>query len=262
MASVSDTRQTGFQRGAASVRCSIVPWDTAIMGSVVGQLEGLRTGDPDETAALLGDILGWSDDVSAVLVACRLDHRALTESMALESIGYRYVETIMRPVLDLARPVDAVVPPVEVGPAGPDDVPALAAIARDAFTTGRFAVDTRLPSHINGARYAAWVESSLRNPAHRVHVAREDGAVAGLFVTEDGADGTVYWHLTAIGPGHQGRGLGKRLWLTMLRLHQEQGMRVVETRISGHNTPVVNLYAALGARFRDPEITLHWVRLG
>src|SRR5690606_32816520 len=87
MASVSDTRQTGFQRGAASVRCSMVPWDTAIMGSVVGQLEGLRTGDPDETAALLGDILGWSDDVSAVLVACRLDHRALTESMALESIG-------------------------------------------------------------------------------------------------------------------------------------------------------------------------------
>jgi len=180
--------------------------------------------------------------------------------MALESIGFRYVETILRPVISLATPIDIPEPSVEVAPARPSDVPALEAIARRAFTTGRFAMDWRLPARINGERYAAWARSSLADGSHDVIAARQDGVVVGLFITEDSSDGTVYWHLTAIEPGHQGRGLGRRVWRSMLRSHQEAGMRVVDTRISGHNTAVLNLYAGLGARFGAPEMTLHWLR--
>lgn len=255
-----DTAPTELRHGSAHARCSIVPWDTRIMGTVVGQIDALRVGTETETGALLADVHGWADATAAGFMACRLDHRALRESMALESIGFRTVETILRPVIRLESPVDVPWSPLEVARAGRSDLPALEAIARRAFTTGRFAMDWRLPARINADRYAAWVHSSVANEAHRVHVARQDGVVVGVFVTERRPDDTVYWHLTAIDPDHQGRGLGKRLWLSMLRLHREEGARSIETRISGHNTAVLNLYAGLGSRFLDAETTLHWVR--
>ncbi len=260
MASSVDTLATELRHGAARVSCSIVPWDTRIMGTVVGQLDGLTVGTEAETRALLGDVLDWADGAAAGFMACRLDHRALRGSMALESIGFRYVETILRPVMSLASPIDMAGPPVEVAPARASDLPALEAIAERAFTSGRFSMDWRLPGRVNGERYAAWVHSSLANEAHRVHVARQDGVIVGVFVTQGRPDGTVYWHLTAIDPAHQGRGLGKRLWRSMLRLHREEGVRSIETRISSHNTAVLNLYAGLGCRFLDAEMTFHWVR--
>lgn len=260
MTSPAEAPPIEIRHGSAHVRCSVVPWDTRILGVVVGQLDGLTIGTEHETTALLADVRAWADAVAAGFMSCRLDHRALRESMAIESIGFRYIETILRPVLDLTSPIDGPGPPVEVNVAQADDAPALAAIADRAFTTGRFAMDWRLPRSINGERYAAWVESSLATSSHDVLVAREQGAAVGLFITEDAPDGTAYWHLTAVDPALQGQGLGRRLWQTMLVRHRDAGMRTVETRISGHNTTVLNLYARLGSRFRDPEMTLHWIR--
>jgi RimJ/RimL family protein N-acetyltransferase len=251
---------TELRHGIASVRCIIVPWDTRIMGVVCGQLEDLTVGTEDDTRALLADVLAWSESVSAGFMSCRLDHRALRESMAIESIGFRYVETILRPTASLSMPIDAPVPPLHVAHADPSDVSALSGIAERAFTTGRFAMDWRLPGHVNGERYAAWVRGSMAGGAHQTYAAREDGEVVGLFITEDRMDGTAYWHLTAIDPARQGQGLGLRLWRSMLRLHRDTGMRAVETRISSHNMAVLNLYARLGFRFDEPEMTFHWVR--
>jgi RimJ/RimL family protein N-acetyltransferase len=251
---------TELRHGTASVRCTIVPWDTRIMGVVCGQLEDLTVGTDDDTRAVLADVLAWSESVSAGFMSCRLDHRALRESMAIESIGFRYVETILRPALSLTSPIDAPGTQLEVGVAGPADASALERIARRAFTTGRFAMDWRLPVTVNGERYAAWVRTSMAGGSHQVFAARDRGEVVGLFITEDRDDGTAYWHLTAMDPARQGQGLGKQVWHRMLRRHREDGMRAVETRISSHNSAVLNLYARLGFRFEDPEMTLHWVR--
>lgn len=260
MTAVADRSSTEIRHGSASVRCSIVPWDTRIMGTIVGQLDAVNIGTEAETKAMLADVRAWADARRIGFMACRLDHRALRESMALESIGFRYIETILRPVIRLTTSLETPRPPVDLARALPSDQSALESIATRAFTTGRFSMDWRLPHRINGERYAAWVGSSLADGRHDVHAARLDGGIVGLFITQDGVDGTVYWHLTAIDPAHQGQGLGTRVWQSMLMLHRDAGMRTVETRISAHNTAVLNLYARLGSRFADPEMTLHWVR--
>ena len=51
----------------------------------------------------------------------------------------------------------------------------------------------------------------------------------------------MYWHLTAVAPDAQGRGVGRSLWRTMLLRHRAEGVGVVETTISGHNPAVMNL---------------------
>jgi RimJ/RimL family protein N-acetyltransferase len=43
----------------------------------------------------------------------------------------------------------------------------------------------------------------------------------------------------------------------MIDRHRDRGMTAVETTISAHNLPVMNLYARLGFRFSQAEMTLH-----
>jgi ribosomal protein S18 acetylase RimI-like enzyme len=88
------------------------------------------------------------------------------------------------------------------------------------------------------------------------------GRVAGFFIVEDLADGSAYWHLTAVSPTHQGRGWGRRLWASMIRRHAAAGRRSVRTTIAARNLAVVNLYAGLGWRFEDCQMTFHWMPEG
>ena len=92
---------------------------------------------------------------------------------------------------------------------------------------------------------------------HQVVKAVVDGRIAGFFIVEERPDGTAYWHLTAVSPNFQHRGVGKSLWKAMMARHRKAGMHAVETTISAHNTAVMNLYATLGFRFGAAEMTFH-----
>jgi RimJ/RimL family protein N-acetyltransferase len=70
----------------------------------------------------------------------------------------------------------------------------------------------------------------------------------------------VYWHLTAMAPHWQGRRMGLSVWQTMLIRHRTDGATSVETTISGHNLPAINLYARLGFSFGSAQMTFHWLR--
>ncbi len=83
--------------------------------------------------------------------------------------------------------------------------------------------------------------------------------LAGFFIVEAKPDQSVYWHLTAVAPEFHGRGVGRTMWESMVRLHIEAGRSCVRTTIATRNTPVVNLYAKLGWRFIACQMTLHWV---
>jgi len=100
--------------------------------------------------------------------------------------------------------------------------------------------------------------NAFERPTQRVLKCLLDGAVVGFFVVEAPQAGHVFWSLTGLAPGLQGRGLGKRVWQAMLRHHQGEGAHTVSTSISSHNVPVFNLYVALGFRFPAPSVTLQW----
>jgi hypothetical protein len=54
--------------------------------------------------------------------------------------------------------------------------------------------------------------------------------------------------------------MGRSLWQTMLLRHRDEGTSFVETTISSHNLPIVNLYARLGFSFASAHMTFHWLR--
>jgi RimJ/RimL family protein N-acetyltransferase len=84
--------------------------------------------------------------------------------------------------------------------------------------------------------------------------------LVGFFIVEQRPDRSVYWHLTAVAPKWQGKGIGMSVWRTMLLRHKAEGAPFVETTISGHNLAIINLYARLRFTFRGAQMTFHWLR--
>jgi ribosomal protein S18 acetylase RimI-like enzyme len=249
-----------IEADGATIEVFVVPWDTRIFGFTVAQISRIDLGGNTRPAGLIEAFDAWCTEHGVEFVTCRLDHLRLPESMLLESVGFRFVEMVYEPRLEPLGPVPEPRHRIDIAEGDRDDVDAIASIAHEVFSTGRFLLDWRLPAELSKRRYADWVRTSFDSSEQQVLKAEADGALVGFFIVERRADDSVYWHLTAIAPGHQGQGLGLSLWLTMLRRHEAEGASGVRTTISGHNVPVMNLYARLGFSLSAPQMTFHWLR--
>jgi RimJ/RimL family protein N-acetyltransferase len=232
-----------------------VPWDSEIFGFTVAQIDSIELGAGDPSADFL-EFQRWCRDHSVRLTSCRLPHDRLRESAWLEAHGFRFIEMVYRPRFDRLEQEASPAAELVIDRALAGDLPALEEIADLAFTTGRFHLDPQLDRALSGKRYRSWVRSSFANPDHQVLKATLDGALVGFFVVEE-ADAAAYWHLTAMAPAFQGRGIGESLWRAMMARHRLAGVRAVETTISAHNVAVINLYAKLGFRFGEAQMTFH-----
>jgi RimJ/RimL family protein N-acetyltransferase len=235
-------------------------WDRAVCGFPVVQITTLE---------VLGSNAGNDirlfeherDRLGAGLVSCRLRHERMTESMLLEDHGFRFIEMLYQPELDLSKfNIDTGVALLDVSLACDSDLPALLEIARTSFHNERFKMDPRLDPRVSDKRYQNWVASSLHHHAQELHVISDGTRRIGFFVTEMLKDGTCYWHLNAVAPEAQGQGYGRRAWLSMLMQATNNGAHRIRTSIVARNHRVLNLYARLGFYFPPPLMTFHWVR--
>lgn len=249
-----------FEGAGAVIECSLVPWDTDIFGFPVAQIDRIELGEDADPAAVLDAFEGWCADHAVRLVSCRLDHARLRESMALEVTGFRFVETVYGPRFDRFDAVGTPRHAVRLDEATEADLAGIEAIAYSAFSTGRFVLDERLDPELSRRRYATWVRTSFASDRQTVLKAVVDGELAGFLVVERRPDSSVYWHLTAIAPGWQGKGVGTSVWQTALLRHGADGATAVETTISGHNLAAINLYARLGFSFASAQMTFHRLR--
>lgn len=238
----------------------LVPWDTEIFGFPVAQIDRLALSSGADLADGMRLLQGWMDHHQVRLASCRLDSRALHESMLLETHGYRFVEMVYSPVLAPITPVGPEDGELLVEDVGEADLPAIEAIAGTAFETGRYKLDWRIDPAASDRRYRIWVRNSFADLKQQVLKATLAGELVGFFIVEEQPDRSAYWHLTAIAPAFQGKGIGKRVWSAMVRRHHQGGLLRIETTISAHNPPVMNIYGALGFKFGAPRMTLHWVR--
>ena len=234
------------------------PWDSKLFGAPVLQIETMtiRGSKPLADIGSFVDVLQRS---GACLASCRLSHERLNESFLLEDIGFRFIEMAYQPELALSADGSHQAL-LEVHAATAADLPAILDIAGSAFGNERFHMDPRLASGLGDIRYQNWVRSSLAHPSQRLHAIRDGSRIVAFFITEEQADGTCYWHLTAVAPAAQGQGYGRRSWETMIAHARQQGSQRIQTCIVARNHRVLNLYARLGFHFPPPLTTFHWVR--
>jgi RimJ/RimL family protein N-acetyltransferase len=245
---------------ALSLSWSDTPWDRAVTGYPVWDITHLRLGRGDPGNAMRA-FEAARDRARVGLVSCRLPCADLRESMFLEGHGFRFIEIVYQPELELGgQELHPDVTDLVVSQAADADLPFLLHTARTAFTNERFHVDPRLGPDLGNARYENWVTNSLHHPRQRLLMIRDGDRPVAFFITETLADDICYWHLNAVAPEEQGHGYGLRAWQTMIKCAAAQSMKRVRTTIVARNVRVLNLYARLGFRFRAPQMTLHWAK--
>jgi hypothetical protein len=93
-----------------------------------------------------------------------------------------------------------------------------------------------------------------------VGVLGSEGA-AGGFLHAEISGNVADIRLAAVSPASAGIG-GPELFRGALHEFSRRGATQVTARVSAANTGVMNVYAALGFRFHEPEVVLHWHRPG
>lgn len=242
-----------------SLKATIVPWDTQIFDYPVAQIDQFKIIDDDKSTSDFMEFESWRDIKQCKLISCRLSHDRICESMFLEAKGFRFVETVLHPKLKGLLSLNTLDQGLSIIPATFADLPVLIKIAESAFRNERFHVDPRLDPQIGDLRYGCWVANTLNHPSQRLLKILDNEIIVAFFIIEVLDDGHVYWHLTAVSPEHQGKGYGRRTWLSMLRFHKQNGYDAVSTTISARNVSVLNLYSSLNFRFLPPEMTFHWM---
>lgn len=235
-----------------------VPEDMAVTGSPAWRITHIEI-EKEADAALKSFEHAKSD--SYELVSCRLDHARLSESMFLEQNGFRFIEMLYQPELELesAEGIESG-SLLQVRQAHQADLPAVIDMAGKAFVNERFHVDPRLGPKLGNLRYKNWVKNSYSHATQQLYVLSDKEKPVAFFVTEMLADNVCYWHLNAVAPDAQGQGYGRRAWQTMIKMAADTGAKRIRTSIVARNHRVLNLYARLGFMFPSPQMTFHWVR--
>jgi len=210
-----------------------VPWDCAALGCEAYEL---KSATPEAIAQLRapGHYTVKVDPLS--------DKRVLHEK------GFYYCDTLVEPFCPgadfkpLPHPSARFSRDAEIEP--------LIAICAGAFEHGRFHRDFNVERTRADLRYQNWLRTL--HAAGKVYGLEWEGELAG-FIAHEGSKLVLH----ALGPQHRGRGIAKYLWSAVCADLVRQGARELTSSVSATNLAVVNLYAALGFRFRNPVDVYH-----
>lgn len=221
---------------SARDRIKPVPWDRAAFGRDCYELAGAE-------AATLAAALTQPGHYTV-----KVD--PLADKRALHAAGFYYCDTLIEPWCVPERLVrhDDAATALDFAPA----LAPLAAICDGAFVHGRFHRDFNLEPACADRRYGNWL-AQLHGEG-RVIGLTHAGTPAGFIAHVDGA-----LVLHALGAQWRGRGLAKFWWSAAGRHLFAQGCREIRSSISAANLAVLNLYASLGFRFRQPLDVYHRV---
>jgi ribosomal protein S18 acetylase RimI-like enzyme len=126
-------------------------------------------------------------------------------------------------------------------------------IAAESFSDDRFHLDPQCPNALADRRFSFWVDDLLVDAAVAFDLLILAGDCVGFMARKE--ENLI---LAGFSRRHVGSGLGDFLWLSVLQRLQTLGLNQCYTLISANNTAVLNLYARLGFKFKDPAVTLHY----
>lgn len=235
-----------------------VPWDTEILQQPVAEIRHLEIREPEAAARDFRAFTSWCSEHAITFSSCRVPHDQVNESMFLQAQGFEFIELNYRPRKNNLQELELPDDEFTIEPAEAADRMDLAEMAGSVFKHGRFHQDPRLGAVLGDRRYKTWLLNAFELPHQQVLKCLLGREVIAFFVVEYPEPGHCLWSLTGLAPGKQGEGLGKRVWRTMMRRHQEEGIKTISTSISSHNIAVLNLYVSLGFRFPVPYATFHW----
>ena len=172
----------------------------------------------------------------------------LASKASLHRHGFYYCDTLFEPWCTPQRLARFAHDDVAIDSAMALD--AVLEICHRAFAHGRFHRDFNLDARRADARYDNWLRELHRDS--KVYGLIYRGEPAGFIARSDNC-----LVLHAMSERYRGKGLAKYFWSALCARLFAEGLPEVRSSISAANLAALNLYAALGFRFRKPIDVYH-----
>lgn len=223
-------------------------FESSVFGAPVGRVA--RKLDGMKLDAMVGD---WKV-ARQWLVSARVDASDTTACDELSSAGFECIETLVTLEASLPATLDM---PDNVIVAGGEERQACLDIARTTFSFDRFHADLRVSNTLADCLKETWVRNSLDGRADVVLSALDRGLAVG-FVTCLSSDDAGVIDLIAVAPGHQGRGIGKRL-VQAAKAYYAGRRALMRVGTQEANSASLALYQSQGFIRVRTQYTYHWI---
>jgi len=220
---------------------------------------------------LLSEIHQATREHAHIFIFARVEKRNHAANAILERIGFNFVEQTLEPYIVLSKShvlkqfvknrADFL--PKRFTPSDFDNRPLdkvdqnacaqVSRIASQSFSDDRFHLDPKCDHGKADSRFVFWVQDLLADSQTAFNLLCFKDEVIGFMARK--AEHLV---LAGFSRKHLGSGLGEYLWLSVLADMQAGGRAHAHTLISANNVSVLNLYARLGFKFRNPATTFHY----
>lgn len=148
--------------------------------------------------------------------------------------------------------------PVAIREATERDLPELCALAARSHHNTRFYLDGGFPRDRCDALYASWVERGIEDPERTVLIPEMPGGPAGYeVVRHPDSEGTGRLELIAVTEDHSGRGLGRALLLSSLRLVADREGTAAVTVTQRRNEASISAHESVGFQIHRSEVWYH-----
>ena len=166
-----------------------LPWDSKIFSKDMWQVaylaaEGSFSSALPIKSCLLKTILDFIGEKKGFHLSCKVDVSDLTSVHALESNGFRLMDTLTNWIFRPSMRTPLVKTKLEIRDFQKKDLKPLTALAAKSFSRNRFYLDPSLSNIKADKLYSQWVKNYCldRSGASRVNVAEKNSGFAGFIV--------------------------------------------------------------------------------
>ena len=221
--------------------------------------------------ALIRSLSVTADQPGGIFVQAKIDQDHWSLTQLIGSAGFYFIEVALTPYLNLRKspvldefdrdPASFLrgrfeLGEIDFGPLDREDnsqCQAVREIAGSSFKDDRFHLDPNCDSGTAHRRYQLWVDQMLAEDTNQFYIMTHGNQVMAFMVQR----GTRL-PLAGFAQSFTRSGLGDFFWLSTLSQMRRQKLSRVSTGISTNNTAILNLYARLGFRFRNPTAVFHY----
>jgi len=228
----------------------VLPWDSEFFGLRIG-----RVVPPVLTHADVGAAVGWADAHAVACLYALVDTDDAASRRALEAFRFLAVDQRLTLRRTIGPPTATVDGSVRRGTI--DDAEAVAAIARVSHHNTRFYADGRFDRTTCDEMYAKWIVQTLSERDAVVMVSVDGVRITGYFSVHGLGDPECRAGLVAVVPDGWGRGIGKSLMASALRVAADAGATQMIVVTQGGNEAAVRYYESSGFQRQRTETWYH-----
>ena len=231
------TKLSITSKSALEPSAHLVGWDTEFWGRRIGRTNG-------------ADIDRWAAENTIGTVCLLVSANKPEEAQDAESRGFRFMDVR----IELQRrtaPIAAI-----CRAARELDLPALAALAREAHRITRFYADPEFVDARCDDLYEAWIRNSFAGWARAVLVSEIDGELAGYCTIHvDEQAGSI--GLIAVRPDYRNRGIGAELVEAAIDWCHAHEIHEITVVTQGRNIAAQRVFQRCGFRTSHVDLWFH-----